>query len=107
MTLPAAGTSLLLVDPYVTARSISTPLGLLAIAGVLDIISDFRQSSRIKCARSADCRQPSDCRGDAPADGFVCGLLRGPAGLRFSFESAAAERSCSQGWVVCVVTRAL
>ena len=48
MTAPAAGTSLLLVDPYVTARSLSTPLGLLAIAGSLDIISDFKQSSRVK-----------------------------------------------------------
>jgi len=48
MTAPAAGTSLLLVDPYVTARSLSTPLGLLAIAGTLDIISDFKQSSRVK-----------------------------------------------------------
>ncbi len=31
-TLPIAGTSLLLMDPYVTARSFSTPLSLLAVA---------------------------------------------------------------------------
>jgi hypothetical protein len=31
-TLPIAGTSLLLVDPYLTARSLSTPLALLALA---------------------------------------------------------------------------
>ena len=35
-TLPVAGTSLLLMDPYVTARSISTPLSLLAVAFALD-----------------------------------------------------------------------
>jgi hypothetical protein len=35
-TLPVAGTSLLLMDPYVTARSISLPLSLLAIAFALD-----------------------------------------------------------------------
>jgi hypothetical protein len=35
-TLPIAGTSLLLMDPYVTARSLSTPLSLLAISFALD-----------------------------------------------------------------------
>jgi hypothetical protein len=35
-TLPIAGTSLLLMDPYVTARSLSTPLSLWAIALALD-----------------------------------------------------------------------
>ncbi len=35
-TMPVAGTSLILMDPYVTARSFSTPLSLLAIAFALD-----------------------------------------------------------------------
>jgi hypothetical protein len=35
-TLPIAGTSLLMMDPYVTARSFTTPLSLLAIALALD-----------------------------------------------------------------------
>ena len=35
-TLPVAGTSLCIMDPYVTARSFSTPLSLFAIAAVLD-----------------------------------------------------------------------
>jgi Domain of unknown function (DUF6798) len=35
-TLPAAGTALVLMDPYVTARSFSTPLGLCAIAAAID-----------------------------------------------------------------------
>ena len=35
-SIPIAGTSLLLMDPYVTARSLSTPLSMLAIAYALD-----------------------------------------------------------------------
>lgn len=35
-TLPAAGTALVLMDPYVTARSFSTPLALFALAAALD-----------------------------------------------------------------------
>lgn len=35
-TLPAAGTALVLMDPYVISRSLSTPLGLFAVAAVLD-----------------------------------------------------------------------
>ena len=35
-TLPVAGTSLTIMDPYVTARSFSTPLSLFALAAVLE-----------------------------------------------------------------------
>jgi hypothetical protein len=35
-TLPVAGTSLSIMDPYATARSFSTPLSLFAVAAVLD-----------------------------------------------------------------------
>jgi len=35
-TLPVAGTALFVMDPYVTARSFSTPLGLLAVAASID-----------------------------------------------------------------------
>jgi hypothetical protein len=38
LTLPIAGTSLMLMDPYVTARSISTPCGLLALVGALEFL---------------------------------------------------------------------
>jgi hypothetical protein len=38
MTLPIAGTSLMLMDPYVTARSLSTPCALLALVGVLEFL---------------------------------------------------------------------
>jgi hypothetical protein len=41
-TLPIAGTSLLLMDPYVTARSLSTPLSLLAVAFAIDDRSNLR-----------------------------------------------------------------
>lgn len=37
MALPVAGTSLMLMDPYVTARSISTPCGLFALVGAIDL----------------------------------------------------------------------
>jgi hypothetical protein len=39
LTLPIAGTSLMLMDPYVTARSFSTPLVLMALAWALDAVS--------------------------------------------------------------------
>jgi hypothetical protein len=35
-TMPVAGTSLMLMDPYITARSFSTPLTLLALAWAMD-----------------------------------------------------------------------
>ncbi len=38
MTLPIAGTSLMLMDPYVTARSLSTPCALLALVGVMELM---------------------------------------------------------------------
>ncbi|MBB5346005.1 DUF6798 domain-containing protein [Tunturibacter empetritectus] len=39
LTIPIAGTSLMLMDPYVTARSISTPCALLALVGALQFLS--------------------------------------------------------------------
>jgi hypothetical protein len=38
MTLPIAGTSLMLMDPYVTARSLSTPCALLALVGAIKFL---------------------------------------------------------------------
>jgi hypothetical protein len=52
-TLPVAATSLLLFDPYLTARSFSTPLSLLAIAYALEMDSNPRTSnlrSALLCA---------------------------------------------------------
>jgi hypothetical protein len=42
IALPVAGTSLMLMDPYVTARSISTPCGLLALVGLLEFLTPQR-----------------------------------------------------------------
>jgi hypothetical protein len=39
LTLPVAGTALVLMDPYLTARSISTPCMALALVAVLDLTS--------------------------------------------------------------------
>ena len=39
LTMPIAGTSLMLMDPYVTTRSVSTPLTLLAIAWTMDAMA--------------------------------------------------------------------
>jgi hypothetical protein len=47
LTVPVAGTSLMLMDPYVSARSISTPCGMLAIAAVLDIGQQIKMRERI------------------------------------------------------------
>jgi hypothetical protein len=44
LSMPIAGTSLMLMDPYLTARSFSTPLSVLAIAGALGIVISVRQS---------------------------------------------------------------
>ena len=46
LTLPVAGTSLMLMDPYLTARSISTPCILLSLAGLLDLFSEERNRTR-------------------------------------------------------------
>jgi hypothetical protein len=37
LAMPVAGTSLMLMDPYVTARSISTPCGLFALIGAIEL----------------------------------------------------------------------
>lgn len=52
ITLPIAGTSLMLMDPYVTARSFSTPCVLLALTGVLDAFP-LRRSARPEGRRGA------------------------------------------------------
>ncbi len=46
--LPVAGTSLMLMDPYLTARSLSTPLTLLALGAAMDGVAhaDGRRTSR-------------------------------------------------------------
>jgi hypothetical protein len=51
LTIPIAGTSLMLMDPYVTARSFSTPLALAAIAWAFDLLTPGtnRRRSALLC----------------------------------------------------------
>ncbi len=46
LTIPIAGTSLMLMDPYFSARSISTPCALFALVAVLDLLAPNPQYSR-------------------------------------------------------------
>ena len=51
LSLPIAGTALLFMDPYATARSLSTPCMILALAGALDMTArgtPFNSQSRKK-----------------------------------------------------------
>ena len=49
ITLPIAGTSLMLMDPYVTARSISTPCILLALVGMLEFLQPRNDAQVGRC----------------------------------------------------------
>ena len=49
LSIPIAGTSLMLMDPYVTTRSLSTPLTLFAIAWAMDALTGNRRAA-ILCA---------------------------------------------------------
>ncbi len=46
LSLPVAGTSLMLIDPYLTARSLSTPLVLFAVAATLRSLAARRSADR-------------------------------------------------------------
>lgn len=48
MTLPIAGTSLMLMDPYFTARSLSTPCSLLAVVGALMFLQPETEAERVR-----------------------------------------------------------
>ena len=52
LAIPIAGTSLMLMDPYLSARSLSTPCTLFALTGVLDF---FLRSSRSRMQAFALC----------------------------------------------------
>jgi hypothetical protein len=55
LTTPIAGTSLMLMDPYVTARSISTPCMLFAIVAALDLLAGFTLTAAISPGRLLLC----------------------------------------------------
>jgi hypothetical protein len=56
LALPIAGTALLFMDPYATARSLSTPAMVLALVGALDMTTigdpQMRQRGLLLCAAS-------------------------------------------------------
>jgi hypothetical protein len=47
LTIPVAGTSLMLMDPYVTARSLSTPCGILMLVGALDALTAWTERNQV------------------------------------------------------------
>ncbi len=49
LTLPIAGTALMLADPYLTARSLSTPLVLVAMAWALDAAASGEGRAALQC----------------------------------------------------------
>lgn len=55
LTIPVAGTSLMLMDPYLTARNIATPCGLFALVGVLDAIT------RVQCGSAPSWKNVCVC----------------------------------------------
>lgn len=48
ITIPVAGTSLMLMDPYLSARSLSTPCSLFALTALVDCIRPQSNVSRIR-----------------------------------------------------------
>lgn len=81
ITLPIAGTSLMLMDPYVTARSFSTPCVLLALVGMLDTFpliagrNAGRRSGWMLCGVSLTCAAAMHPL--MAAYGFGCVLVLG------------------------------
>ena len=55
LTVPVAGTSLMLMDPYVSARSISTPCSLFALAAAHDVARHIRRRERIATGNIGIC----------------------------------------------------
>lgn len=55
LTVPVAGTSLMLMDPYVTARTIATPCALLALVSGLDAMEALRSGTPISWRSIALC----------------------------------------------------
>ncbi len=81
-TLPVAGTSLSIMDPYVTARSFSTPLMLFALAAVLD-------EQWLTCRTMARIG-----RAAASLDGLLCGHRLAHSRAYQAQEVALARSAC-------------
>ena len=55
LTIPVAGTSLMLMDPYVTARSLSTPCGILMLVGAVDALAAWTERNHVAWKAIALC----------------------------------------------------
>lgn len=55
LSIPVAGTSLMLMDPYVTARSLSTPCGILMLGGALGALTAWTEQNRVAWGSIALC----------------------------------------------------
>ena len=55
LTVPVAGTSLMLMDPYVSARSISTPCSLFALLAANDLVRQVRGRERVAAKTAMLC----------------------------------------------------
>ncbi len=86
-TMPVAGTSLLLMDPYVTARSFSTPFSLLAVAAALGSSTDQASDhTSVRRRRGSGARSNQACSDQARSDkarsaGWQCALWLALAAL--------------------------
>ncbi len=87
-TLPVAGTSLLLIDPYVTARSLSTPLSLWAVAFAMD---DWSPASRGR-------RSLYGCLACLILAGLFHPLMAAYALALIIFQRAARLRTPARAW---------
>jgi len=98
-TLPVAATSLMLFDPYVTARSLSTPFSLLAIAFALDRAT--RESRVAHSSRVLSLSKDRDMWGPVAAC-IACLLLAAlfhplMAAYAFAFVVVLLTAACATG----------
>jgi hypothetical protein len=108
LTLPIAGTSLMLMDPYVTARSISTPCTLLALVGMLDFVMSVRERERWQWSGLALGATALAVAGVMhplmAAYGFGCGLALGTTiPERRGMRIAAVSALCATAMMVAAV----
>jgi hypothetical protein len=95
LTLPIAGTSLLLMDPYLTARSISTPLGLFAIAAMLHL-AQLTRGNRVLLGQLAGA-----CGLCVVASGVVHPLMTAyTCGFLILLLAVARSRGAARKWIV-------
>jgi hypothetical protein len=107
LTLPIAGTSLMLMDPYVTARSISTPMTIFALVGAVDFLRSTRSGDRWRwSALAMTCASLLVAVAAHPlmaAYGFGCVLALGAATLEHRSSRVTAAVGLAAAAVVAAV----